>query len=34
MEYTVSNVYKLKFTGGANEAGERGFPKFQYSLLK
>ena len=30
----AGNVYKLKFTGGANEAGERGFPKFQYSLLK
>lgn len=30
----AGNVYKLKFTGGANEAGERGFPKFQYALLK
>ena len=30
----AGNIYKLKFTGGANEAGERGFPKFQYSLLK
>ena len=30
----AGNVYKLKFTGGANEAGERGFPKFQYAILK
>ena len=30
----AGNIYKLKFTAGANEAGERGFPKFQYSLLK
>lgn len=30
----AGNIYKLKFTGGANEAGERGFPKFQYTLLK
>jgi hypothetical protein len=30
----AGNVYKLKFTGGANEAGERGYPKFQYALLK
>ena len=30
----AGNVYKLKFTGGANETGERGFPKFQYALLK
>ena len=31
---TAGNIYKLKFTGGANEAGERGYPKFQYTLLK
>ena len=30
----AGNIYKLKFTGGANEAGERGYPKFQYTLLK
>ncbi|MFH6944398.1 HmuY family protein [Flavobacterium sp. FlaQc-50] len=30
----AGNVYKLKFTGGANDKGERGFPKFQYVLLK
>jgi len=30
----AGNIYKLKFTGGANEAGERGYPKFQYNLLK
>jgi hypothetical protein len=30
----AGNLYKLKFTGGANEAGERGFPKFQYAILK
>lgn len=30
----AGNIYKLKFTGGANEAGERGYPKFQYALLK
>lgn len=30
----AGNVYKLKFTGGLSDAGERGFPKFQYSLLK
>lgn len=30
----AGNVYKLKFTGGANETGERGYPKFQYALLK
>ena len=30
----AGNVYKLKFTGGANETGERGFPKFQYAILK
>lgn len=28
------NIYKLKLTGGANQAGERGFPTFQYSLLQ
>jgi heme-binding HmuY-like protein len=30
----AGNIYKLKFTGGANTAGERGFPTFQYSLLQ
>lgn len=30
----AGNVYKLKFTGGASETGERGFPKFQYAILK
>lgn len=30
----AGNVYKLKFTGGTKEDGERGYPKFQYALLK
>lgn len=30
----AGNVYKLKFTGAVNEAGERGYPKIQYALLK
>ncbi|CAI2765335.1 HmuY family protein [Flavobacterium collinsii] len=30
----AGNIYKLKFTGGTKEDGERGFPKFQYALLK
>lgn len=30
----AGNIYKLKFTGGLKENGERGFPKFQYALLK
>lgn len=30
----AGNIYKLKFTGGANNNGERGFPTFQYSLLQ
>lgn len=30
----AGNIYKLKFTGGANTAGERGFPTFQYALLQ
>jgi len=30
----AGNVYKLRFTGGLNESGERGYPKFQYALLK
>jgi len=30
----AGNIYKLKFTGGANEAGERGYPTFQYTILK
>lgn len=30
----AGNLYKLKMTGGANEAGERGFPQFEYKLLQ
>jgi hypothetical protein len=30
----AGNLYKLKMTGGANEAGERGFPEFEYKLLQ
>lgn len=30
----AGNIYKLKFTGGASESGERGFPTFQYALVK
>lgn len=30
----AGNIYKLKFTGGASESGERGYPTFQYSLLQ
>lgn len=30
----AGNIYKLKFTGGTKEDGERGYPKFQYTLLK
>lgn len=30
---TDGNIYKVRMTGGANEAGERGFPAFQYELL-
>lgn len=30
----AGNIYKLKFTGWANADGERGYPKFQYALLK
>jgi hypothetical protein len=30
----AGNTYKLKFTGGASAAGERGFPTFQYAILK
>lgn len=30
----AGNIYKLKFTSWANETGERGYPKFQYVLLK
>lgn len=30
----AGNIYKLKFTGGANASGERGFPTFQYVLLR
>ena len=28
------NIYKLKFTGLVNDAGERGFPEFKYNLLQ
>lgn len=30
----AGNIYKLKFTQGANTTGERGYPKFQYSLVQ
>lgn len=30
----AGNVYKVKFTGGLNTAGERGYPTFQYAILK
>lgn len=30
----AGNVYKLKFTGGMNETGERGYPQFQYTLVQ
>lgn len=30
----AGNIYKLKFTGGANASGERGYPTFQYALLQ
>ncbi|KAF2514179.1 HmuY family protein [Flavobacterium foetidum] len=30
----AGNVYKLKFTGGANAEGKRGYPTFQYAILK
>lgn len=30
----AGNIYKLKFTGGANETGERGYPTFQYALVQ
>lgn len=30
----AGNIYKLKFTGGTSDTGERGYPKFQYALLK
>lgn len=29
----AGNVYKLRFTGGANTSGERGYPQFEYQLL-
>lgn len=29
----AGNIYKLKFTGGANTSGERGYPTFQYAKL-
>jgi len=30
----AGNIYKLKFTGGASQAGERGYPTFQYALVQ
>jgi len=30
----AGNIYKLRMTQGANEAGERGFPEFEYDLLQ
>jgi len=30
----VGNVYKVRFTAGVNAAGERGYPTFQYTILK
>jgi hypothetical protein len=30
----AGNIYKLKFTGGLSAAGERGYPTFQYAILK
>lgn len=30
----AGNYYKLKFTGGANQNGERGYPVFEYTLLQ
>lgn len=30
----AGNYYKLKFTGGANQNGERGYPVFEYRLLQ
>jgi hypothetical protein len=30
----AGNVYKLKITGGANSNNERGFPVFQYALVR
>lgn len=30
----AGNIYKLKFTGGASESGERGYPTFQYALVQ
>ncbi|CAM1341580.1 HmuY family protein [Tenacibaculum aestuarii] len=34
LEDTDGNLYKLKFLALTNEAGERGYPEFVYSLLK
>lgn len=28
------NIYKVRMTAGVNQAGERGFPAFQYTLLQ
>lgn len=30
----AGNIYKLKFTGSLSDAGERGYPKFHYAILK
>lgn len=34
IEDTDGNIYKIKFLAMTNEAGERGYPEFEYSLLK
>lgn len=31
---TNGNIYKVRMTGGVNEAGERGYPAFQYQILE
>ncbi|MCI9843954.1 HmuY family protein [Flavobacterium pectinovorum] len=31
---SAGNVYKVRFTAGVNAAGERGYPTFQYAILK
>ncbi|WP_348798758.1 HmuY family protein [Flavobacterium adhaerens] len=30
----AGNLYKVKFTSGLSDTGERGYPKFQYAILK
>ncbi|MGG6232010.1 HmuY family protein [Tenacibaculum sp. SDUM215027] len=34
LEDTDGNIYKIKFLAMTNDAGERGYPEFVYSLLK